>query len=468
MTIPAATQLTTQLAEYGVLLAVAAACAMLLIGFGICRLTSRRQRIDEEHYHNLAEATFEGIILSVDGQIYDCNDRATELTGYSRQELLGRSLYSLFSTDFHQTVRANITRDYGLPYEIEGIRRDNSRCLLEVRGKTFRSGNKTFRASALRDITQLREREEQFRMLSAAVEHSPASIVITDAKGDIEYVNPAFCRLTGYSAKEALGQNPRILKAGDQPSELYRDLWETLLRGEEWRGEFHNRRKDGSLFWETASISAIRDAGGVIRHFVAIKDDITEWKQMRDQLQQMAQFDMLTGLPNRRMVLDRLAQMVALAKRANQRFALLFVDLDGFKRINDTYGHEAGDQVLKTVAVRLSACIRSSDIVGRMGGDEFTVILSTLTRYEDAGQVAEKILQMLRRPMTMPSGVQDQIGSSIGISVFPDDAQDGDALLATADDAMYAVKHAGKNGYRFYHSCAARNAPQGEASASND
>lgn len=456
MTSPDSTHLATQLVEYGVPLGIVVALVMLLAGVGICRLTNRRQRIDEEHYRNLAEATFEGIVLSVDGQIYDCNDRATELTGYSRQELLGRSLYTLFSAEFHQTVRDNIARDYDQPYEIEGVKSDGSRCQLEVRGKTFRSGKQVFRASALRDITELREREEQFRMLSAAVEHSPASIVITDAKGSIEYVNPAFCRLTGYSVEEALGQNPRILKAGDQPPELYQELWDTLLRGEEWRGEFHNRRKDGSLFWETASISAIRNAKGLIRHFVAIKDDITERKQMRDQLQQMAQFDMLTGLPNRRMVLDRLAQMVALAKRGNQRFALLFVDLDGFKRINDTYGHEAGDRVLKAVAARLSACIRSSDIVGRMGGDEFTVILSTLTRYEDAGQVAEKILETLRRPITMPSGVQDQIGSSIGISVFPEDAQDGDGLLATADNAMYEVKHAGKNGYRFYHACAAK------------
>ena len=459
---------TSQLVNY--LTPLGVVIAVLLAAVIIARVTSRKQRIDEEHYRNLAEATFEAIILSADGQIYDCNDRATELTGYAREELVGRSLYTLFSAEFHQQVRDNIARDYDQPYEIEGVKRDGCRCLLEVRGRTFRSGDKLFRASALRDITDLREREreEQFRMLSAAVEHSPASIVITDARGSIEYVNPAFCRLTGYSAEEALGQNPRILKAGDQPRELYKELWDTLLRGDEWRGEFHNKRKDGSLFWETASISAIRNAKGAIKHFVAIKDDITERKEMRDQLQQMAQFDMLTGLPNRRMVLDQLAKMVALAKRGNQRFALLFVDLDGFKRINDSYGHEAGDRVLKTVAARLSACIRSSDIVGRMGGDEFTVILSTLTHYEDAGQVAEKILQTLRLPITLPSGVQDRIGSSIGISVFPEDAQDGDGLLATADDAMYEVKHAGKNGYRFYHACTARKAPQGGSSGSSD
>lgn len=448
MTSPADAYLLTTITAYGLPLGIAAVVA--LAGFAICRLTSRKYRIDEEHYRNLAEATFEGIVLSADGQIYDCNDRAVVMTGYPRDELVGQSLYTLFSAEFHQTVRDNITRDFGQPYEIEGIRRSGERYLLEVRGKTFRSANKTFRASALRDITDIRQREEQFRMLSAAVEHSPASIVITDAQGTIEYVNPAFSRLTGYTAEEALGQNPRILNAGDQSPELYREMWETLQRGEDWRGEFHNKRKDGSLFWEMASLSAIQDRGGAIKHFVAIKEDITERKQLRDRLEQMAQFDMLTNLPNRRMVLDQLAQIVSIAQRGSQRFALLFIDLDGFKRINDTYGHEAGDRVLKTVAARLSACIRISDIAGRMGGDEFTVILSVLTRYEDAGQVAEKILEALRRPITLPSGVQEQVGSSIGISVFPEDAQDGDGLLATADDAMYEVKRSGKNNYRFY------------------
>ena len=454
-------ELVRYVTEYSPFVGMAA--AGLLTGLIFYRYSGRKYRLDEEHYRNLAEATFEGILLSADGLIYDCNDRAVAMTGYARAELLGRPIYDLFSAEFHQTVRDNIARDYDQSYEIEGVKQDGSRYLLEVRGKTFRSENKVFRASALRDITELREREELFRMLSAAVEHSPASIVITNAAGDIEYVNQAFCRLTGYTAEESLGKNPRILQAGDQPAEFYHDLWETVLRGEDWRGEFHNRRKDGSLFWEMASISAIKDRKGVIKHFVAVKDDITERKQLRDQLEQMAQFDMLTGLPNRRMVLDRLAQMVALSSRGNQRFALLFVDLDGFKRINDTHGHEAGDRVLKTVAARLSACIRISDIAGRMGGDEFIVILSVLTRYEDAGQVAEKVLEALRRPISLPSGAQDQIGSSIGISVFPEDAQDGDGLLATADDAMYEVKHSGKNAYRFYHSCAKSRTPGSSA-----
>lgn len=302
----------------------------------------------------------------------------------------------------------------------------------------------------LRSQIALQERTDvMLRKLSSAVENSPASIVITDQKGFIEYVNPAFSRLTGYGTDEALGQSARMLKGGDQPEEFYRGMWETLMRGEVWRSEFHNKRKDGSLFWEAASISPIIDVHGKISHFVAVKENITDKKMMLEQLEHMASFDMLTGLSNRRMFLDRLDQSVELARRNSQRFALMYLDLDGFKQINDSYGHEAGDLVLKTAASRLQDSVRLSDTVGRMGGDEFTVALGTIGHYEDAGLVAGKILAALRHPITLPNGTTELIGASIGISVFPDDGDDGDQLLAAADNAMYEVKRNGKGGWRF-------------------
>lgn len=302
----------------------------------------------------------------------------------------------------------------------------------------------------LRFQIALQERMDvMLRKLSSAVENSPASIVITDQKGIIEYVNPAFSRMTGYGPEEALGQNPRILKGGNQPDEFYRDMWETLMRREVWRGEFHNKRKDGTLFWESASISPIIDPYGEISHFVAVKDNITDKKMMLEQLEHMASFDMLTGLTNRRMFLDRLTQSVEIARRNGKRFALMYIDLDGFKRINDTYGHEAGDLVLKTAASRMLDSVRLSDTVGRVGGDEFTVTLGTISHYDDAGQVADKILGSLLLPITLQNGITERIGASIGISVFPDDAYEGDQLLAAADNAMYEVKHNGKGGWRF-------------------
>lgn len=286
--------------------------------------------------------------------------------------------------------------------------------------------------------------------LTKAIEQSPASIVMTDRNGTIEYTNPAFSRLTGYGPEEVKGLNPRVLKGGEQDAQFYKHMWDTLTSGQEWRGEFHNKRKDGSLFWEFASISPILDEAGNITHYVAVKEDITEKKLLLDRLDQMAHFDELTGLPNRALFMDRLKQSVVMSRRDQKRFALLYLDLDGFKRINDTYGHDAGDRLLKTVAARLSACVRISDTIGRMGGDEFTVILSTITRHDDAGYVAEKIVTALNRPFRVSDTDTGNIGVSVGISVFPDDAADGNQLITNADDAMYEVKRNGKNRYCFY------------------
>lgn len=425
---------------------------MLAVGVtvAIAIVLKARLRVSQDHYRNLAEATFDGVLLSRDGVIFDCNEQAAELTGYRSEELMHSSIYALFSVQDRETVRRNIASGYTLPYEVHGIRKDGEPRLFEVRGKSFQVAGRPLRASVLRDITRQRAEEEQLHKLSAAVRHSPSSIVITNREGMIEYVNPAFSRLTGYSEAEALGQNPRVLKAGDQPEEFYRELWETLQRGDEWRGEFHNKRKDGSFFWEMASISSIKDAKGEISHFVAVKEDISERKELRDRLEQMAHFDELTGLPNRSMFFDRLRQQVLLSRRNSCRFALLFIDLDGFKRINDTYGHDAGDRVLKTVAARLAACVRISDTVGRVGGDEFTLLLGTISHYKDAGQVAEKVITALQRPITLMNGTIESIGASVGISVFPDDADDGDRLVIAADNAMYEAKRSGKGNYRFY------------------
>jgi diguanylate cyclase (GGDEF)-like protein/PAS domain S-box-containing protein len=303
----------------------------------------------------------------------------------------------------------------------------------------------------------------QLRKHSTAVEHSAASIVITDRQGLIEYVNPAFCRLTGYALDELLGQNPRMLKGGDQHPGFYASMWDALLAGKEWRGEFQNKRKDGTLFWEKATISPIHE-NGEITHFVGVKENITERKNMLEHLDQLAHYDKLTGLPNRTLFFDRLECMQALSQRDGREFALLFIDLDGLKQVNDNYGHEAGDAVLGTVARRLESCIRQSDTASRMGGDEFTVILGNLDRgTHDAALVAEKILQALSAPVPLPGGESCSIGASVGISLYPEDSDDLERLLSAADTAMYAVKREGKNGYRFYLDVQRRSQP-GKAS----
>lgn len=256
----------------------------------------------------------------------------------------------------------------------------------------------------LKLASQLRERSAakqslsfEFSELSAAVEQSAASVMITDRTGVIEYVNPAFCRLTG-----------------------------------------------------TASITPIRDETGEISHFMSVKEHVTERKLQLEKLEQLAHYDTLTGLPNRALFFDRFRCLEALSRREGKGLALLYIDLDGFKQVNNSYGHEAGDAVLRTVAERLLACIRDSDTAARMSGDEFSVLLGDILQGSHAGPIARKVLQALSAPIILPDGIHCAIGVSIGISIYPEDGLNSEMLVNAADSAMLEVKGEGQGGYRFY------------------
>lgn len=310
-------------------------------------------------------------------------------------------------------------------------RRDNS----EVNPSTF------FSVGGGRDPDGI------LRILIKAVEQSPVSVIITDTRGVIQYVNPKFTQLMGYSREEAIGKTPRIIKGDFLAREFYQEMWQTILAGREWHGVFHNRTKAGALVWEIASISPIRDETGAITHFVGIKEDITELKRLQDQMEHMARHDHLTGLPNRALFLDRLEQAVVQAKRRSAGFAVLFLDLDRFKAVNDTHGHDTGDALLVAVAKRLGACIRESDTLARMGGDEFTALLLDIGGEENAARVAQNMLDALAEPFSIGQA-ECSIGASIGIALYPMHGQTGDGLLSTADTAMYDVKHSWKNGLK--------------------
>ena len=286
------------------------------------------------------------------------------------------------------------------------------------------------------------------KILIKAIEQSPVSVLITDPKGVIQYVNPKFTQLMGYTAEEAVGKTPRLIKGGFLSREFYKDMWDTILAGKEWHGLFHNRTKTGELVWELSSISPIRDDHGAITHFVGIKEDITELKRLQDQMAHLAHYDQLTGLPNRFLFLDRLGQLLNQAKRRDTTFALLYMDLDGFKGINDTRGHATGDQLLKAVGQRLLGCVRESDTVARMGGDEFTVLLTEIRHLDDVERIAGMILKAVSNPFAL-DGSECTVGISIGIAIFPLDGLDADALLSAADAALDQVKKAGRGGYRF-------------------
>lgn len=299
------------------------------------------------------------------------------------------------------------------------------------------------------DITEHKRTEETIRTLSQAMEQSPVSVVITNLDGLIEYTNRGFERSSGYNSEEMLGQHTRLLGSGNTPVEVYKELWTTITRGKSWQGEFQNKRSDGSLFWEYAHISPIFDSQGRIRHYLAVKEDITLRKVQEEKILHQAHYDSLTGLPNRFLALDRLSQIIRTAQREDHQAAVLFLDLDDFKKVNDTLGHEVGDQVIEEAARRVKWSIREEDTVGRLGGDEFIVLLSHLHERVDALRVAEKILGAFRTVFRLDDR-EILLTTSIGISIYPSDGETAKILLRNADTAMYYSKSIGRNAYNFY------------------
>ncbi|HEY6611757.1 MAG TPA: EAL domain-containing protein [Pseudomonas sp.] len=299
-----------------------------------------------------------------------------------------------------------------------------------------------------RDITARLNDQAALRKLSQAVEQSPSTIVITDLEARIEYANQAFTRVTGYSLEEARGCNPNLLHSGKTPQATYDDMWQHLTGGQAWRGEFINRRKDGSEYTETVLISPVFDAAGKPTHDLAIKEDITQRKLDEQRIERLAHFDALTDLPNRKLFSSRFEQALSLSERSHQPLAVLYMDLDHFKHINDSLGYRVGDAFLIEVAQRLKSALREADTLSRQGGDEFVFVLP----YTDAKGAAH-FAERLKALLTSPCLVEEHslvVTSSIGIAVFPDDGSDFDTLSQRADIAMHRVKQEGRNGYRFF------------------
>jgi diguanylate cyclase (GGDEF)-like protein/PAS domain S-box-containing protein len=288
--------------------------------------------------------------------------------------------------------------------------------------------------------------ESELRIVSRAVNQSASSIIITDISGSIGYINPAVIDKTGYSEEELIGQKPSILSSGKTPKDKYVELWKTLAAGNTWRGEFHNRKKNGDLYWEIASVAPVKQKNGKVSHYVAIKEDITALKAAEQRILHMANHDVLTGLPTRRFSMDRIESGLKIARRNKTKLAVLYIDIDGFKAVNDNFGHDIGDQVLKIIAQRFCDCIREVDTVARVGGDEFWVILTDIEDKHSAITVAEKLIKEVSHPYHLNVGAID-IGASIGIALYPDHALNAIELVNLADQAMYEIKRQGKNSY---------------------
>jgi len=291
--------------------------------------------------------------------------------------------------------------------------------------------------------------EDELKLAASVFSESVEAIVITDRNGTILRVNPAFSRITGFDSEEVIGKNPRLLSSKQHYKGFYEALWQTLLKEGVWQGEIYDRRKNGELFPAWQTISTVRDKAGEIIQFISIFSDISEKKSSEERIYHLAHYDTITGLPNRIYFQDQLDLALAHGHRQNSTLALLFLDLDNFKVINDAFGHPAGDTLIKQVAHRLSEIVREDDIVARLGGDEFTILLSETHSSQDAALVAEKVLNSLAIPFKHEN-MDVVVSASIGISTFPTDGENTLTLLKNADSAMYQAKQKGRNNFQFF------------------
>ena len=291
--------------------------------------------------------------------------------------------------------------------------------------------------------------EDRLRLHTTAFDNSHEGITLTNARGEILDVNPAFTRITGYERSEVIGRNPRVLKSGRHDQAFYSAMWKSILEKGTWRGEIWNRSKFGDIYPELLSISAVHDVEGQLTNYVAVFSDISRLKEQEKQLVQMAYFDALTGLPNRSLLADRIVQASAQTRRNGTLMAVCYLDLDGFKPINDTWGHDVGDQLLIEVANRFKETLRAGDTVARLGGDEFVLLMLGLANTAECEQAVQRMLHAVSNPLLVaPQPVM--LSASIGVAIFPLDDGDADTLLRHADQAMYRAKQSGKNRFNVF------------------
>ena len=419
------------------------------------------RKIAEEKVAQLAAIVedSEDIILSttLDGIILNWNKGARLTYGYTESEMVGKSISILVPPELKDEVFQIFEKiKNGIPisrFETVRTRKDGLQINVSLSISPIRDTEGKIIASSTigHDITERKRVEDQLRQLSGAVEHSPASIVITDVEGRIEYVNPKFTKLNGYLIEEVRGKIPRLLRSDNPPHTIYPEPWQTIQSGKEWRGEFLAHKKNGESYWSSASISPIFDPNGNITHFVSVNEDITARKAaeekirtMNIELEKLAATDYLTGLHNRRYFMQRGMDEFKRAIRNNHPLALLMLDIDEFKKVNDTYGHEVGDTTLHQFGVTLKAVLREIDILGRLGGEEFAVLLPN-TSLEDAFVLAERIRQTIANTTFEELREALSITTSIGVTALYKNMTGIDDMLRNADTAMYQAKNGGRN-----------------------
>lgn len=400
----------------------------------------------------LLTSSIDGIhILDFNGNLIEWSPSFIEMLGYTEEEAshLKVSDWDVkHSPEEIINIFHTISNTAAMTIETVHRHKDGNVIEVEITARPIILEGKRYIYASSRDITERKKVENELHKLSQAVEQSPNTIVITDLEGTIEYVNTAFEFATGYTKVEAIGKNPRLFQSGKTPRGYYDEMWGELLHGKIWHGEFINKRKNGSEYIEAVKVAPIFQPDGHITHYMAIKEDITEKKHAEERLHYLANFDLLTGLPNRIQLEDRINYAIKLVKRIHGEFAVMFLDLDHFKDINDTLGHKTGDMLLIEVAKRLQSILRDEDTVSRLGGDEFIFLLPD-SNAEGVIHVVQKLLNTLTKPFVVDQN-ELTVTASIGIALYPSDGTDHETLSKNADTAMYRAKQNGRNTYSFF------------------
>jgi diguanylate cyclase (GGDEF)-like protein/PAS domain S-box-containing protein len=389
------------------------------------------------------------------GYVAECNDTLAQIHGYSRaDELIGTRLADLLPRSDPRSLghaRAFIRGGYRIGDAVteETDREGKQRWFLNHLVGIVEEGALARAWGVQQDITGRRRAEALLRMQTSAINATSDQIIITDPQGNIEFVNPAFERESGLRFAEVVGRSAHILDAAVAGAGFYDRLWRAAQAGHTWQGELVSRRQDGSTYTADTTITPVRNEAGIIEHLLAIRRDVTAKKRYSEQLDHLAHHDILTALPNRLLLADRLTQSIAEAHRRQESLAILFLDLDHFKLVNDTLGHSTGDALLKLVANRLTKSLREVDTIARTGGDEFTVTASGVGSPEDAARVAQRVLDALAEPFWLENR-ELFVSASIGVSLFPQDGSDAETLVKNADAAMYLAKEQGRNNYQFF------------------
>jgi diguanylate cyclase (GGDEF)-like protein/PAS domain S-box-containing protein len=411
----------------------------------------------ESRLRTLVENIPEKIIMKDKNFVYmlSNNNYARDM-GIQFEEIMGKTDYDFHPPDLAEKSMAEdrevMTSGKTMEVEEKHTRHGKELVIQVVKTPVYNSQSNVVGVLGIfRDITKRKQIEEELRLSAAVFENTNEGVIITDKDANIVAINKSFTEITGYTSEEVIGKNPKLLKSGRHSQTFYQTMWTSIQEKGQWKGEIWNRRKNGEVYPQWLNISVVKnDQNEVINH-VAVFSDISTLKESEKQLEHIATHDTLTNLPNRLLFNDRLEHALEHARRQGTKVALLYMDLDNFKGINDSFGHPFGDRLLQVVADRLTICIRSEDTVARLGGDEFTIIAENITHSYDAAVVAHRVLDSLSKPFAI-EGHEIFTTASIGISLYPDHGNDVHVLIKNADTAMYHAKKIGRNKYEFYDS----------------